>query len=362
MPKYQLSIGAIILSILVPLAFAQAAYNDVSLTTDAVISTGGYSLTISGSTALVQTLEVGSSDFSITVATGSTMVVTSSDRKIFTVHGVTSAYYSQTCSDSVSTLTITVPSASEAVPTALITPTATTCSASVGSSVSGGSGSGGSVPVPAPVTTPVVIPVVVPTAVPVAVPSCPAGVICTPVALGSASVVLTKDLSRGDENADVKKLQEFLAMDKEIYPEGIASGFFGPATERAVKRFQAKYGISQVGRVGPITREKIEEVSKGTQVPATLNVPVSAIFTKALTKGIVDGDVISLQKILNSDPDTVVSSSGAGSPGNETDYFGSLTLSAVQKFQEKYNIASPGDPGYGFVGPMTRSKLNELAK
>jgi peptidoglycan hydrolase-like protein with peptidoglycan-binding domain len=33
----------------------------------------------------------------------------------------------------------------------------------------------------------------------------------------------------------------------------------------------------------------------------------------------------------------------------------------VQKFQEKYGIAGPGDEGYGQVGPKTRAKLNEVA-
>jgi len=39
-----------------------------------------------------------------------------------------------------------------------------------------------------------------------------------------------------------------------------------------------------------------------------------------------------------------------------TGYFGSLTLEAVKKFQEKYDI----QPVLGYVGPKTRTKLNEL--
>ena len=31
-----------------------------------------------------------------------------------------------------------------------------------------------------------------------------------------------------------------------------------------------------------------------------------------------------------------------------------------QSFQEKYNIAKSGDPGYGYVGPKTRAKINSL--
>lgn len=43
-----------------------------------------------------------------------------------------------------------------------------------------------------------------------------------------------------------------------------------------------------------------------------------------------------------------------------TNYFGAITKEAVQKFQDKYNIAKPSDPGYGRCGPRTRAKLNEL--
>lgn len=46
--------------------------------------------------------------------------------------------------------------------------------------------------------------------------------------------------------------------------------------------------------------------------------------------------------------------------GLVTGYFGAATRRAIQRFQEKYGIAAPGDPGYGLVGPKTRAKVNEL--
>lgn len=73
---------------------------------------------------------------------------------------------------------------------------------------------------------------------------------------------LTMELQSGMRNDQVKLLQEFLVQDKAIYPESKITGYFGPATKAAVKRFQAKYGISQVGRVGPATMAKLNELMK----------------------------------------------------------------------------------------------------
>ncbi|HBM45802.1 MAG: Ig domain protein group 2 domain protein [Parcubacteria group bacterium GW2011_GWF2_38_76] len=78
-------------------------------------------------------------------------------------------------------------------------------------------------------------------------------------------------------------------------------------------------------------------------------------FAVNLAFGSKNEDVRNLQKVLNSDLDTAVALSGAGSSGNETNFFGTATRVAVLKFQKKYGIAQTG-----FVGPLTRAKLQEL--
>ncbi|MEK7660141.1 MAG: peptidoglycan-binding domain-containing protein [Patescibacteria group bacterium] len=75
-------------------------------------------------------------------------------------------------------------------------------------------------------------------------------------------------------------------------------------------------------------------------------------------------DVRELQQLLNRDPDTLVATTGSGSPGAETDFFGPRTLVAVKKFQHKYageillplGISVPT----GFVGVRTRARLSAL--
>jgi peptidoglycan hydrolase-like protein with peptidoglycan-binding domain len=71
---------------------------------------------------------------------------------------------------------------------------------------------------------------------------------------------LTRSLQLGMTSDEVKVLQEMLATDPDIYPEGKVTGYFGSLTEKAVKKFQARFGLEQVGKVGPKTLAKINEL------------------------------------------------------------------------------------------------------
>lgn len=86
-------------------------------------------------------------------------------------------------------------------------------------------------------------------------------------------------------------------------------------------------------------------------------------FSRSLTVGSVGQDVLELQRFLNKDVDTRVSISGAGSPGNETNYFGNATKSAVLKFQNKYKgeVLTPVGLSYGtgFFGQSTIAAVNK---
>lgn len=85
---------------------------------------------------------------------------------------------------------------------------------------------------------------------------------------------LGRTLSRGSSSngigGDVSQLQMFLARDRSIYPEGEVTGYFGRATEQAVQRFQARYGVASYGTsattgygmVGARTQQMIAQVCR----------------------------------------------------------------------------------------------------
>lgn len=92
---------------------------------------------------------------------------------------------------------------------------------------------------------------------------------------------------------------------------------------------------------------------------------VDANISRDLKQGDRGPDVKELQVRLNSDSRTRLASFGAGSPGSETEYFGPLTVAAAIRFQELHRseVLAPIGlfSGTGYVGPMTRTKLNTLS-
>ena len=174
-----------------------------------------------------------------------------------------------------------------------------------------------------------------------------------PLAFG----VFARDLAAGQRDDEVKRLQQLLSRDKDIYPEGLATGYYGPATVRAVKRFQEKHGLSAVGRVGPQTRAKLSDVF-GVEAPAPAPVPVptqipavpvgAAMITKTLDPGQTNDEVKTLQQLLSRDKDIYPE-------GLATGYYGPATVRAVKRFQEKHGLSAVGR-----VGPQTKTKLNDV--
>ncbi len=96
-----------------------------------------------------------------------------------------------------------------------------------------------------------------------------------------------------------------------------------------------------------------------TSAQAALNLPTmqcSYSFPSSMGLGARGSSVMDLQKVLNMYPETRVASTGAGSPGMETSYFGPATRAAVIKFQAINQVS----PTSGFVGALTRAVLNQV--
>ena len=87
-------------------------------------------------------------------------------------------------------------------------------------------------------------------------------------------------------------------------------------------------------------------------------------FPTNLKLGSRGEEVKNLQILLNQDKDTQIATSGAGSPNNETTYFGPATKRAVINFQNKYKAETLNPigltKGTGFVGALTRKKLSTM--
>lgn len=83
-------------------------------------------------------------------------------------------------------------------------------------------------------------------------------------------LTLTTQMSLGAKGEQVTILQTGLALDPDIYPEGLVTGYYGPATKAAVGRFQEKYQLGTpstpgYGGVGPLTLAKFNEVYGGAK-------------------------------------------------------------------------------------------------
>lgn len=81
----------------------------------------------------------------------------------------------------------------------------------------------------------------------------------------------TQVLEPGMQNDEVKELQTFLSQFKDIYPEGVVNGYYGPSTEAAVIRCQQKFGLPITGKVGPKTVAALNDLWQATQASSVKN-------------------------------------------------------------------------------------------
>ena len=136
----------------------------------------------------------------------------------------------------------------------------------------------------------------------------------------------------------------------------VAAMVAGPGVAQGATAAELQAQINQLLATLQGLQSQLASMGGGTTgtVPAAC-AGISA-FNTNLTIGSTGADVKCLQALLNTSADTQVAATGAGSPGNETMYFGGLTQSAVAKYQVKHAITPPA----GYFGPITRTSVNPM--
>jgi len=238
--------------------------------TDITLILPGDGSTYTLSTAVIDSISIGSNDFTFDVPGGGSFELISPDKK--KLDNDQSVSTNCRTNDSVIFFSVASGGASKTIkvtPTGTCTVAATSGGGSPSLGSGGGGGGGGAAAAPPPVPS-------TQTVSKVAQLKESITELQTKISqkLGqkvpgiSISPEFTQNLTRGMSSGDVRRLQMLLAADKEIYPEGITNGYFGTLTENAVRRFQLKYGIIKNstdpgnGRFGPVTRAKLGEVFK----------------------------------------------------------------------------------------------------
>ena len=153
-------------------------------------------------------------------------------------------------------------------------------------------------------------------------------------------------LQKGDKNSAVKKVQERL---KELgYYKNTCDGSYGYNTEKAVKAFQKKNGLTQSGVVDETTLKKLNSSSavssSGKAVTVTEEKKEETKDDGTLKKGSKGSEVKKVQERLKE----------LGYYKNSIDGdYGSSTVSAVKAFQKKNGLTQDG-----VCGEATLKKLN----
>ena len=293
----KLLLSGALTALLLP-GLALALYNDVTLTTDTVVlSVNGITINVTGASAEIESIVVRSTDFTVTLAAGSSIDMTAPNLNVFSVN-TAADQVTNVCTGAQSKLGYLATGAL----TLIVTPQTSLCaSASGGSSSSGGGGGGGGGGVTTTTTTATTTTTTAtttstttqPVVVPVTTTQTPAGTVSPEIL------------------ALIDQLRSLVAILKSL------GGTVSPELEATLNAFPAAAPVS---------------------------------FTRNLDVGGTGEDVRALQRFLNAKGYQIVAS-GPGSPGNETTTFGSLTRAALAKFQEANGIFPPA----GYFGPKTRA-------
>jgi peptidoglycan hydrolase-like protein with peptidoglycan-binding domain len=144
-------------------------------------------------------------------------------------------------------------------------------------------------------------------------------------------IALLRDLRKGSQGEDVKKLQERL-RDEDAEFNSAPTGVFGPMTEKAVKRFQERHGVASTttGNVGPMTRKfferecGMEDKGKGDRgndqmMSAAVNGMITTASSSTITVAPLQGSVRTVTIVASTTIKVFVSTSTAPTSGTFAD-------------------------------------------
>jgi N-acetylmuramoyl-L-alanine amidase len=149
-------------------------------------------------------------------------------------------------------------------------------------------------------------------------------------------VSINLPLKVGNSGSFVREIQEDLLKAGFSLPMYGADGTFGSETERAVMKFQKKYGLTVDGLVGPNTLDKLNEILSSSN-PST-DFPLPTDILNREDEGPEVKQVQRALKAINFDPGAI------------DGIYGPLTEDAVTRFQSMYAVLEND----GVYGPNTR--------
>lgn len=179
-------------------------------------------------------------------------------------------------------------------------------------------------------------------------------------------------LTRGMKGDDVKTIQEFLAKDREIYPEGLITGFFGVLTEKAIQKFQLKYNIPTTtlnyGVFDVTTKNSFEKVIQQSATPHATIEKISAnssstpIYPTTTTTIITPSSTASIpaSTLVNSTTTIPVSIQDPENQ-NQAQYQNPNQTQTQTQTSIPYNIPIPTNPSASTSSTITTSTTSEPA-
>jgi peptidoglycan hydrolase-like protein with peptidoglycan-binding domain len=182
------------------------------------------------------------------------------------------------------------------------------------------------------------------------------------------TIAFSNSIKKFSKNNDVLKLQAVLIKEGALASQ-YQTGYFGQLTEDALKKVQCQNKFTVCNGVVDAPTINLLNTLYNKHFPAVQILQPKTIintgssFQRTLKVGSTGQDVKNLQIFLNNNGYNV-STTGPGSIGNETIYFGPATARALSKFQEAYanDILTPSGltKGTGYFGPASIQKANSL--